>query len=204
MNSELPKQFLLLRQQPVLAYSLAAFYRNDPTTTIIVVLSPQEVDRWQSLCQHYQITIPHQIALGGATRTESVRNGLAYVSEPGLVAIHDGARPLIDNDTIERCYASALVQGSGVAAVSPKDSLRWVEHGSNKAIDRNNVRQIQTPQTFQTALVIQAFQLLKNATATDDATIVEQAGHPIQLVEGSYCNLKITTPEDLAIAETLL
>jgi 2-C-methyl-D-erythritol 4-phosphate cytidylyltransferase len=204
MNSGLPKQFLILCGKPVLFYSLQAFFKNNFNTKIIVVLAQQEVDRWLSLCAEYKIEIPHEIVIGGATRTESVLNGLNAIKEDGIVAIHDGARPLISNEIIENCFQSAISNGSGIACVKPKDSIRIVSGEENKAIDRDDLRLIQTPQTFTSAIIKNAFLTNGRETSTDDATIAEKAGYKIFLVEGSYLNFKITTPEDLLLAESLL
>lgn len=204
MNSGLPKQFLQLCGKPVLYYSLQAFYQNASDTTIILVLAEQESERWLKLCTEYKIDIPHDIVFGGATRTESVLNGLNAIKEEGIVAIHDGARPLISNEIIENCFQSAIENGTGIACVKPKDSIRIVSGEENKAIDRDDLRLIQTPQTFTSSIIKNAF--LKNGaeSSTDDATIAEKAGYKIYLVEGSYLNFKITTPEDLLLAESLL
>ena len=204
MNSGLPKQFLQLCGKPVLYYCLQAFYDNSSDTKILVVLAQQEVDRWLSLCSEYKINIPHEIVTGGATRTESVLNGLNSITENGIVAIHDGARPLVSNEIIENCFQSAINNGTGIACVKPKDSIRIVSEDENKAIDRNDLRLIQTPQTFTSAIIKNAFQINGNESSTDDATIAEKAGYKIHLVEGSYLNFKITTPEDLLLAESLL
>ena len=203
MQSELPKQFMLLAGKPVLYYSLRAFHRGEVPCEIVVVLAASEIERWQTLCKEHAIDLPHTIAMGGATRTDSVRNGLALTKD-GLVAIHDGARPLISQSVIENCFQSAAFHGSGVACVRPKDSIRRVEGTSNFAEDREGFRLMQTPQTFQTKIILDAFAKNMQGSSTDDATVVENAGMPIHLVEGDYKNLKITTPEDLALAEVLL
>lgn len=204
MNSGLPKQFLPLCGKPVLYYSLQAFYQNASDTKIILVLAEQEAERWLKLCTEYKIDIPHEIVFGGTTRTESVLNGLNTITEDGIVAIHDGARPLVSNEIIENCFLSAIKNDTGIACVKPKDSIRIVSGEENKAIDRDDLRLIQTPQTFTSTIIKNAF--LKNGaeSSTDDATIAEKAGYKIHLVEGSYLNFKITTPEDLLLAESLL
>ena len=204
MNSGLPKQFLLLCGKPVLYYSLQAFYDNSSDTKILVVLAQQEAERWMKLCAEYKINIPHEIVFGGATRTESVLNGLNTITENGVIAIHDGARPLVSDKIIENCFLSACKNGTGIACVKPKDSIRIVSESANKAIDRDDLRLIQTPQTFTSAIIKNAFLINGTETSTDDATIAEKAGYKIHLVEGSYTNFKITTPEDLLLAESLL
>ena len=203
MNAGLPKQFMQLSGRPVLFYSLSSFYNYDQAIEIILVLSENEIERWKGLCSEFNILIPHLIVSGGATRTKSVQNGLRFVNE-GLVAIHDGARPLVSAELIDNCFQSALVYGSGVACVQPKDSIRIVEGNSNRALNRDDYRLMQTPQTFQVELIKMAFETSGNEDSTDDATIFERAGHIISLVNGDYKNMKITTQEDLIIAECFL
>ncbi|MBC7391593.1 MAG: 2-C-methyl-D-erythritol 4-phosphate cytidylyltransferase [Opitutaceae bacterium] len=203
MNAGLPKQFIILAGKPVLFYSLSAFYSYDPLLEIILVLSGNEIARWKGLSAEFNISIPHTIVAGGATRTESVRKGLDLVSE-GLVAIHDGARPLVSIEIIDNCFKSALSSGSGVACVQPKDSVRLVEGDSNKALNRDDYRLMQTPQTFQVELIKKAFEICGNGSSTDDATIFELAGYQVSLVNGDFKNIKITTQEDLTIAESFL
>lgn len=204
MKSGLPKQFLLLAGKPVLYYSLKAFFENDPSTKQIVVLAKKEIPFWKEMCQKHEILIPHQIVIGGNTRTESVRNGLNAIDDEGIVAIHDGARPLVSNEIIENCFISAEKNGSGVACVKAKDSVRLVNENGNTALERDSLRLMQTPQTFPTYLIKKAFDCMGNSVSTDDATVAEKAGFAIHLVEGSYQNLKITTPEDLILATALL
>lgn len=204
MESEVPKQFLLLQGKPLLFYSLHAFYKYDPQTELIVVLAMTELPRWKRLCEEYHIHIPHQTVTGGATRTESVKQGLALVKEEGLVAIHDGARPLVDSAIIERCFTSAALHGSGIAAVKPKDSIRQVNGDASTALDREQLRLIQTPQTFQVSLIKSAFAQFGEEASSDDATVLEKAGHFVHLVEGAYTNFKVTTPEDLELAHSLM
>ena len=201
MNAGLPKQFLILSGKPVLFYSLQAFY--NPETEIILVLSSEEIPRWEQLCKTYEITIPHKIVSGGQTRTESVYNGLLLL-EDGLVAIHDGARPLVTKELIENCYESALKYGSGVASVHPKDSIRKANEFDNQAVNREDYRIMQTPQTFKVKELKNAFDLYGKQSSSDDATIYEKAGFQVVLVNGNYANLKITTPEDMLLAEAML
>lgn len=204
MESEVPKQFLLLQGKPILSYSLQAFYDFDPQIELIVVLAITEMPRWERLCEEYHIHIPHQMVIGGATRTESVKRGLALVKEEGWVAIHDGARPLLEQSIIQRTYAAADLYGSGIACVKPKDSIRQVNNHENAALDREQLRLIQTPQTFRVSLIKSAFERFGEEASSDDATVLEKAGHTVHLVEGAYTNIKVTTPEDLELASSLL
>jgi 2-C-methyl-D-erythritol 4-phosphate cytidylyltransferase len=119
------------------------------------------------------------------------------------VAIHDGVRPLVSKDIIGASFRLAAVHGSAVAAVRLKESIRMTDQDTTKAIDRSKFRLIQTPQTFKVSLIKQAYRLKEDPTLTDDASVAERAGHTISLFEGSYENIKITTAEDLIIAEAL-
>lgn len=204
MKSDIPKQFLLLGGKPVLMHTIRQFASADKDTRIILVLPSNEIAAWEGLIEDHSFQIPHHVVAGGATRVDSVRNGLATVPSETLVAIHDGVRPLASHKLINRCFESAEKFGSGVAAVNSKDSIRRVENSNNFNVSRSEYRLMQTPQTFQTDLIKAAFENYSGDTATDDATIAEKNGHDVQLVEGEYTNLKITTPEDLVIAQALL
>lgn len=203
MESVVPKQFLLLKGKPILHYSIEAFFQHDPSTALFVVVSKEELKRWENLCVHYPVP-SHQIVVGGETRTQSVWNGLKLLPSEGLVAIHDGARPLVSSAIIEKCFQAASLFGSGVASIKSKDSLRLVLDSENQALDREHVRLIQTPQTFQNSFIKDAFDAYGTEASSDDATIAQRAGLNIQLVEGSYHNFKITTAEDLIFAEAIL
>ncbi len=207
MEETVPKQFLLLRAKPILMHTLERFHQQDTETRIILVLPHAEQSRWQKLCRHHAFQIPHQVTNGGDNRTLSVRNGLAVISDDeGLVAIHDGVRPLVDKSIIQYSYKVAAKEGSAVASVALKDSIRWtnVTGDSNKALDRNQYRIVQTPQTFLLSRLREAYNKVVNKTMTDDASVYEWAGYTVHLIEGSYRNIKVTTPEDLRIAEALL
>jgi 2-C-methyl-D-erythritol 4-phosphate cytidylyltransferase len=141
---------------------------------------------------------------GGDTRFQSVKNGLDQVPDDGLVAIHDGVRPLVSEDIIGASYRLAAVHQSAVAAVRLKESIRMTDQDNTKAMDRSKFRLIQTPQTFATSLIKKAYQIKDDPSLTDDASVAERSGHIISLFEGSYENIKITTPEDLIVAEALL
>ena len=147
-----------------------------------------------------------QITTGGETRYQSVNNGLKAIGEQkGLVAIHDGVRPFVSKELIEKSYEIAAEKGSAVLAVDSKDSVRFVaKNGSNRHIDRSQVKLIQTPQTFDLATILAAFELGEEPHFTDDASVFEYAGHSVELMTGSYENIKITTPEDIFIAQEIL
>ncbi len=205
MASAVPKQFLPLGGRPILMRTIERFAAFDPAMDIIVVLPQSQTDYWQRLCHEHRFGIGHRTTAGGATRYESVRNGLALVDGEGLVGIHDGVRPLVSLPTLERCYAMAATHGNAIPACDSVDSVRMLKpDGSNTAADRTCVKLVQTPQVFDVKLIKQAYQLGYRPTFTDDASVAEAAGIGINLTEGNRENIKITTPVDLLLAEAIL
>lgn len=204
MQSEIPKQFLLLQGKPILMHTLAAFHAYSPSVEIILVLPESQLSTWSLLCQEHNFSVPHHIQRGGSTRFQSVKNGLALVLNEGLVAIHDGVRPLLGQDLLKKCFQEATLFGNSVVAVPSKDSLRWVEGYENKSVERKYYWQIQTPQTFRCSVIKEAYKTEEKEHFTDDASVAEAAGVHIHLTTGDYRNIKITTPEDLLVAEALL
>jgi 2-C-methyl-D-erythritol 4-phosphate cytidylyltransferase len=207
MGADRPKQFLLLRGEPVLLHTLRRF--AEPALGIaqlVVVLPADQIAFWQQLCAEHHVAIPHMLAAGGASRWASVKAGLATLpAEPptgALVAVHDGVRPLVPQSVIEATYQAAASHGAAAAAVPPKDSVRMLGAAGSSPLDRRRLRLMQTPQTFDLALLRRAYRLPELPTFTDDASVVDDL-HPVQLVEGDYRNLKITTPEDLLLATAL-
>jgi 2-C-methyl-D-erythritol 4-phosphate cytidylyltransferase len=204
IKSKLPKQFLELKGKPILIHTLEAFYRYSENITVILVLPEDDFAIWNEICKKYNFTKPVILQKGGETRFQSVKNGLEKIEGNGLVAIHDGVRPLVSEDIIGASFRLAAVHQSAVAAVRLKESIRMTDQDNTKAMDRSRFRLIQTPQTFSIELIKQAYQLKEDPTMTDDASVVEKLGHTISLFEGSYENIKITTPEDLIVAEALM
>jgi 2-C-methyl-D-erythritol 4-phosphate cytidylyltransferase len=206
MGTEQPKQFLLLRGEPVLLHTLRRFAAPAlGLAEIVLVLPANQMETWQQLCRQHQVSIPHTLVAGGASRWASVKAGLAALKsyEQGLVAVHDGVRPLVTNAVIERTYAAAATHAAAAAAVLPKDSVRTLSQHGSSALNRQRLRLMQTPQTFEIDLLRRAYAMPELSSFTDDATVVDDLCR-VQLVEGDYRNLKITTPEDLLIAEALL
>lgn len=206
MNSDLPKQFLPIGGRPVLMRTLEAFRGYSEQLSILLVLPQSQFERWTMLCEQYNFSFDYQLIAGGETRFHSVRNGLAGIEVPeGLVAVHDGVRPFVSPDIIRSGFQKATREGTAVTCVPLKDSARLVRpDGSNQAVDRAAYRLVQTPQTFRLDWMRRAFSVDPLPHFTDCASVLEQAGYPIHLMEGSYENLKITTPEDLLWAEALL
>ncbi len=204
IKSKLAKQFLELNDLPIIMHTINAFFRYSENIIVILVLPEDDFETWDSLCKKHSFTKKLILQKGGDTRFQSVKNGLEKIEGDGLVAIHDGVRPLVSEDIIGASYRLAAVHQSAVAAVRLKESIRMTDQDNTKAMDRSRFRLIQTPQTFQVSLIKKAYQIKEDPSLTDDASVAERAGQTISLFEGSYENIKITTPEDLIIAEALL
>ena len=204
MGVDLPKQFLLLAGKPVLMHTLEAFQKADPTTELILVLPAEHQVFWAELCAKHAFALKHQVATGGAVRFDSVRNGLKLIQEEGLIAVHDGVRPLVSPELINRCFAKALEKGAAIPVFELTESIRRIEGSRSYAEDRSRYRSVQTPQTFRSEMLRQAYEQPFQPVFTDDASVVEAAGYEIALVEGNRENIKITTPQDLLLAEQLV
>lgn len=203
MKSDLPKQFLELLGKPILMHTIEAFHFDG--IKIILVLPKTQIEFWKELVIQHQFSVPHEIVEGGEARFHSVKNGLESIkSSTGLVAIHDGVRPLIKQAIISESYTAADRHGNAIVSIRLKDSIRSVSDSENRQEDRSKFRLIQTPQTFQLQLIKSAFEQPFNPIFTDDASVLEMAGHKINLIDGDYQNIKITTPEDLTVAQSLL
>jgi 2-C-methyl-D-erythritol 4-phosphate cytidylyltransferase len=204
MQKSMPKQFIEINGLPVLMHTIHAFHDYSTHIKIILVLPGDELFRWNELCKKHNFNLPHTQVTGGENRCTSVQNGLAYIQdEEGLVAIHDGVRPLVSKKTIRQSFLVAAQHGNAIAAIPLKDSIRKITGGHTKTVNREDYRMVQTPQTFKVRDIKEAYALLKEAQ-TDDAGIAEKAGQIIHLIEGEYENIKITTPEDIHVAAALL
>ena len=204
MKSEIPKQFIEIAGKPILMHTIEKFRDFNGSIEIIAVLPKDQLRFWSDLQKKYSFAVPHTLVKGGKTRFDSVRNGLGFIYEPGLVAIHDGVRPFVSIETIKRCFETAERLGNAIPAISPSDSLRIVTGNSNEPVDRTKIKLIQTPQVFRTDLIRYAFRQDYIPEFTDDAMVLERTGAKINLVEGNRENIKITNPEDLLIAGALL
>ncbi|HPW90728.1 MAG TPA: 2-C-methyl-D-erythritol 4-phosphate cytidylyltransferase [Paludibacteraceae bacterium] len=204
MNNEVPKQFLPLCGKPIVMHTLETFYKFDSRIEPILVLPADLINYWQKLCVEQQFTIPHHIIAGGHERFFSVKNGLACTKPDALIAIHDGVRPFVSKETLERCFVEAELHGNATPAIPLVDSIREINKHENHIVNRTNLRAIQTPQVFQSQIIKKAFEQPFSPTFTDDASVVEAYGEKIHLVEGNIENIKITTPFDLLVGEALL
>ena len=204
MGAEIPKQFLELAGRPVLMHTIERFKTFNESIEIITVLPENQLRHWIELQKKYSFTIPQTIVKGGSTRFYSVKNGLLFVNVPGLVAIHDGVRPFVSLDTINRCFETAEKLGNAIPSISPTESLRIVTDTGSRPVNRLNVKQMQTPQVFNAELIKKAYLQDYKPEYSDDATVLEDTGERINLIEGNRENIKITNPEDLLISNALL
>lgn len=206
MGASMPKQFLPVRGVPILMRAMARFRQFDAAMNIILVLPESQQQLWRELCREHRFAVQHTVVGGGATRFESSRNGLAAIpaGSRGLVAIHDGVRPFVSLDTIERCFAAAAEHGAAIPVMPVVDTLRYVgAEGEARNVLRSDFRVVQTPQVFSIDVARQAFQQPYCDAFTDDASVVERAGQHVCMVEGNRENVKITTPFDLVVADAL-
>lgn len=205
MGGPQPKQFLELAGRPVLMHTLEAFDRWDASARLIVVLPEDQIDTWKRLCEAHVFGRIHRVVAGGETRFHSVRNGLGAVASNGLIAVHDGVRPLVAPSVIAACFAAAADGGAAVPVVPVVESVREVDaDGGSRPVDRARLRVVQTPQVFRADVLRAAYCLPYDPRFTDDASVVEASGVAVRLVPGNRENIKLTTPMDLLLAEQLM
>lgn len=205
MNAAIPKQFLLLRNKPVLYYTLKAFLDADDNMQIILVLPEEHIGKGQEIIDGYFDNSRFSLCAGGRTRFHSVQNGLSLIKEQdAIIFVHDGVRCLISGNLIKKCFKAAMENGTAIPVVDCGDSVRLLTSNGNKVLDRNKVKFIQTPQTFHSKILIPAFKIDYKDKFTDEASVVEAFGLKVNLIEGEKNNIKITTATDLQLAEILL
>ncbi|MFL5764563.1 MAG: 2-C-methyl-D-erythritol 4-phosphate cytidylyltransferase [Bacteroidia bacterium] len=204
MKSEVPKQFMELKGQPVLMRTMQKFSDVYPDIHIIVVLAKELEESWKQLCIQYNFKLQHEVTGGGETRYHSVKNGLQLVPGSACVGIHDAARPLVSESTIRAAFEKAISDGNASPVVPVTDSIRFLKDKENCALDRTKYVVVQTPQCFHADLIKKAFEKPYRPEFTDDASVLEAFGEKINLVEGNPENIKITTPQDMVVAEVLM
>lgn len=208
MGASVPKQFMLLKGKPLLCWTIEAFRTYDPRIPIIVVLPGTQIPIWKELCRAHSFHAEHQVVAGGEERHHSVKNALATVVHNGLVAVHDGVRPLVSKDLVGRCFDAAKAHGAAIPVTMISSSVREIDPsnglGRSRAVDRSGLRAVQTPQCFRMEVLRKAFELPYDPAFTDEATLVERSGTEVYLVDGEERNIKVTTPVDLRVAEALL
>src|SRR3990170_1445749 len=196
MGSELPKQFMLLKEKPLLYYTLKAFLEAYNDLQVILVLPLEYTDMGQEIIDAWFDKDRIRIAAGGDTRFQSVKNGLQLVEGEAIIFVHDGVRCLLSQKLIHACYTKAVATGSAIPVVPSKDSVRLLTEEGNDAIDRNKIMLVQTPQTFHSKILLPAFQIDYKDKFTDEATVVEAYGIKVTLLAGEENNIKITRPVD--------
>ncbi|PKP39258.1 MAG: 2-C-methyl-D-erythritol 4-phosphate cytidylyltransferase [Bacteroidetes bacterium HGW-Bacteroidetes-15] len=204
MGLSVPKQFLPLCGVPVLIHTLKVFSSLSQKPSIYLVLPISEHNAWKDLCKKHSFNVPHTLVAGGETRFHSVKNGLDSIEGDGLVAIHDGVRPLVTQELVEKCYLMAQNAGNAVPAVNPFESIRVGKVNHNRKENRDLIWLVQTPQVFSVSQAQEFYKVEWNQEYTDDSSVAEANGIIINLLEGSRDNIKITTPIDLKIAEAIL
>lgn len=203
MGAELPKQFIELEGKPILMHTIDALHSIDSEMQLILVLPVSQMDFWEELCGKHQWRVPRLLANGGASRFLSVKSGLELATGD-LVGVHDGVRPFVTAEMMNRCFDSAEKSKAAVPAVPIVQSLRKVDGDDNAAVNRDEYRAIQTPQCFQANVLKDAFAKADRTDYSDDATVVEANGVPISLVDGDQENIKVTTPFDLQLARLII
>lgn len=204
MGAEKPKQFLLLNDHPVLYHTLKSFLSSFEDLDIVLVLPEDHIEEGKRIASSCSTSRTIRLVTGGATRWESVRNGLQQVQHDGIVMVHDGVRCLVLPDLIRSCCASAWENGSAIPVVSATDSIRMVEGNQSSVVDRNLIRLVQTPQTFRVPALQEAFAQCRRNDFGDEAAVWESAGWQVSLIDGAHDNIKITRPVDLLIAAAIL
>ena len=204
MNSHIPKQFLLIKNKPLLYYTIDVFLRAYDDMEIILVLPEEHISKGQEIIDAWFESSRISICPGGRTRFHSVQNGLSLINAESIIFVHDGVRCLVTKEMIERCYKQATKLGSAIPVVTSKDSVRLLTDEGNVALDRNSVMLVQTPQTFHSKILLNAFKIDYKDKFTDEASVVEAFGIKVNLIEGEENNIKITTPGDMFIAEQII
>lgn len=206
MGGPVPKQFQELGGIPLAIHSGIQFRNFDPGIELVYVVASGTAQIWENLLRQHIPSGNWRLCMGGRSRFESVRNGIRSISDPEtLVAIHDGARPFLEPDQIRRGFIQAWEMGNAVFAVPAKDSIRILQpEGTSTFVDRSLYYYVQTPQIFWHKDLRPVYDQEDDPRFTDDATVMELAGFRIHLVEGSYQNLKVTTPEDWILAARIL
>ncbi|MBK8610332.1 MAG: 2-C-methyl-D-erythritol 4-phosphate cytidylyltransferase [Chitinophagaceae bacterium] len=204
MNNAIPKQFLLLKGKPVLYYTLNSFLHAYDDLQVILVLPEEHVAAGQEIIDAFFDYNRIQITVGGPTRFHSVQNGLKLINDESIIFVHDAVRCLVSIDLIQRCYDTAVELGSAIPVIDSRDSIRQVSELGNEALERSSIKQVQTPQTFHSKILLPAYQIDHKEKFTDEATVIEAFGLHVSLVPGEENNFKITRPIDLVIAEHLL
>lgn len=204
MKAGIPKQFLLLQGKPLLMHTIRAFFHPADPLPIVLALPEEHLGTWNDLCRLHNFNLPHTVVSGGTSRFGSVKKALACIPDEGFVAVHDGARPLVTPELIERCFTEAEVFENAVPSIPVLESIRETNTETSRPIDRSHLRIIQTPQVFSVHVLKEAYCSAPGDDYGDDATVAEMHGHSIHLFDGDPRNIKVTVAADLELAGLIL
>jgi len=200
MKSNTPKQFIAINGKPLLQYTIDRFFNWNPNIDLVLVLPETEINTWKNLVTKNKYSMNYRICEGGKERFDSVKNGLELL-ENDLIMIHDGVRPFVSNPTLDRCLETTSTLGSAIPVIPLVESIRKITPDGSQPVDRESLRLVQTPQCFKNEWIKKAYQQSYSVDFTDDASVVQKAGYSINLINGNRENIKITTPDDLKLAE---
>jgi len=204
MQAPVPKQFLELGGEPVLFHTLRSLHSIGADFSLVLVLPEAHIDYWNELVQTKKFPVPHQVTAGGNTRFHSVKNGLALCGQADIIAVHDGVRPFIKAEMLRDCLRVAGETGACIPVLSPLESIRKRSFNGSEAVNREDFLLVQTPQVFRSEVLMDAYLQPYQDRFTDDASVVESAGHQVSTCNGNRENIKITTPFDLMMGEMIL
>lgn len=208
MGGDLPKQFQLLAGKPLVMVTIENLSAMDVTMNIILVLPKDQMELWAELCEKYEFKVPVTVVAGGTTRFHSVQNGLAAIddADDALVGVHDGVRPFLAIKVFDELFREAAINGAVVPVVPVNDSMRRFigGQGATEPVARDRYRLVQTPQVFKLSLLRKAYEQLYMENFTDDASVVENLGEQVYIVDGNRENIKITTPFDFVVAKAIV
>ncbi|MDR2125599.1 MAG: 2-C-methyl-D-erythritol 4-phosphate cytidylyltransferase [Prevotellaceae bacterium] len=205
MGNPIPKQFMLIRNKPILMHTVEKFIVFDNSINIIIVLPEKQIQMWQKLCAAHDFKYKHAIVAGGITRFHSVQNALKTISSDyEIIAVHDGVRPLVNPETIRKCFELAMEKGSAIPVIQVNESLRRIQQNTTEIINREGVCIVQTPQVFRYDIIINSYKQAYATEFTDDASVVEKSGYFINYTNGQRENIKITFPSDINLIERLI
>jgi len=208
LKSSLPKPLVLIRQRPIIAYTLDVFEQCALVNSVILVVNENYLDNFKTIVDHFGFKKVIHVVAGGETRRESVANGLKNLDEDTeLVIVHDGARPFVPADKVHEAIITAQKEDAVIVGVPAKATIKRVDTQNSvvsKTLDRKELWEVQTPQVFKKELILKAYQQIENPLATDDSILVEEAGQTVKVIMGDYKNIKITTEDDLLFARILV
>lgn len=204
MGGSLPKQFMILGNEPILLHTIRAFSQALPQAEIVVSIAQEYIHLWENLASRFDVP-PHKVVAGGSQRFHSVKNALESLSPTvERIVVHDAVRPLLSKRLIISLILALDEHQAVIPVISPVDSIREIEHKRSKIVDRTKIRMVQTPQVFQSQILREAYQQEYNPQFTDDASVIEAIGYTVHLIDGEPNNIKITTPIDMLIAQAIL